>query len=503
MKKKVGIWIRVSTEDQKKGDSPQHHLDRAKTYAKLHDYEVVEIYDLTGVSGKTVKEHPECQRMLRDIFEKRITGLIFSKIARFARNTIELLEFANFFKECNADLISIQESFDTSTPAGRLFFRIISSMAEWEREEIVERINSSVEIRAKLGKVMGAIPYGYRKKGKDSIELHPEESVIRKEMFELYLEHQRYGAVARMLNKKGYRTKRGKKFSDTAIKRLLKDPIAKGIRKSRFTKTIGTGKIELRDPKEWFLHDAPAIVSEELWQEVNDIINKYESSKTQPMNRKLNLFTGFIFCECGGKMYVPTSNPKYTCKKCKRKIPKDDIEDIFKSQLKQFLVSEKDIERYFESSQKEVKNKEKELEVVQKNIEQLNLKITKLFELHEQGQIETSRFNEFYREPNEQLKQLEQTIPTLKNEIKILKDHSKSSEFILQEAQSLYDNWDNLEDNEKRKVIETITKDIIIGEQEVNINLYALTPPKKKLPSSKLTANGLHYLYTLLQAVIL
>lgn len=55
MKKQVGIWIRVSTEDQKKGDSPTHHLDRAKTYAKLHDYEVVEIYDLTGVSGKTVK----------------------------------------------------------------------------------------------------------------------------------------------------------------------------------------------------------------------------------------------------------------------------------------------------------------------------------------------------------------------------------------------------------------------------------------------------------------
>lgn len=206
-------------------------------------------------------------------------------------------------------------------------------MAEWEREEIVDRINASVETRAKMGKVMGGIPFGYKRKGKDNIELHPEESVIRKKMYELYLQHKRYGTVAKILNEEGYRTKRGKKFSDMAIKRLLKDPITKGVRRTRFTKVGKNGQPELRDSKEWFFHEAPAIVSEELWQEVNDIINKYESTKTQPMNKKLKLFTGFLKCECGGKMYVPSSNPKYTCRKCKRKIPTEDIEDIFKSQL--------------------------------------------------------------------------------------------------------------------------------------------------------------------------
>jgi len=79
----------------KKGDNPEHHLDQANTYAKLHNYEIVEIYDLKGVSGKTVKEHPECQRMLMDNHRSHIGGLIFSKIVRFARNTIEILEFAN------------------------------------------------------------------------------------------------------------------------------------------------------------------------------------------------------------------------------------------------------------------------------------------------------------------------------------------------------------------------------------------------------------------------
>ncbi|WP_416944497.1 recombinase family protein [Xanthomarina gelatinilytica] len=316
--------------------------------------------------------------------------------------------------------------------------------------------------------------------------------MVRKKMYELYVQHQRYGTVARILNEEGYRTKRGKKFSDVAIKRLLKDPITKGVRRTRFTKVGKNGQPELRDSSEWFFHKAPAIVSEELWQEANDIINKYESTKTQPMNKKLKLFTGFLYCKCGGKMYVPSSNPKYTCKKCKRKIPMDDIEDIFKSQLKQFLLSKEDVEAYYQSSQRGIQDKERELEIVVEKIDKLKTKISKLFELHEQGQIETDRFNEFYNEPNEQLRQFERTIPALESEIKIFKEHAKSSDFILSEAKSLYDNWDNLSNEEKRNVVETITKDIIVGNQEISINLYSLSPPKKEASFSKLIANGQH-----------
>lgn len=101
-------------------------------------------------------------------------------------------------------------------------------------------------------------------------------------------------------------------------------------------------------------------------------------------------------------------------------------------------------------------------------------------------------FNEFYKEPNEQLKQLERNIPTLESEIKILKEHAKSSDFILTEAKTLYDNWDTLSNEDKRNVVEAITKDIIVGDQEVNINLYSLSPPKKDSSFSKLIANGQH-----------
>lgn len=64
-RKLVGIWIRVSTEDQARGESPEHHEKRARAYAEARGWEVGEVYHLEGVSGKSVMSHPEAQRMFK------------------------------------------------------------------------------------------------------------------------------------------------------------------------------------------------------------------------------------------------------------------------------------------------------------------------------------------------------------------------------------------------------------------------------------------------------
>ncbi len=97
--KQVGIWIRVSTDMQVKDESPEHHEQRAKAYADLRGWQVVEVYRLDAVSGKAVMHHPETQRMLKDVRSGHIEGLVFSKLARLARSTKELLEFAEIFRK--------------------------------------------------------------------------------------------------------------------------------------------------------------------------------------------------------------------------------------------------------------------------------------------------------------------------------------------------------------------------------------------------------------------
>jgi len=317
--KSVGIWIRISTEDQAHGESPEHHEKRARYYAESKGWQVVEVYNLAGVSGKVVLEHPEAKRMLADLKRGHITGLIFSKLARLARNTRELLDIADIFRHNGADLVSLGESIDTSSPAGRLLYTMISALAEWERAEISSRVAASVPVRTRLGKsIGGAAPYGYRWEG-NRLVIDPTEAPVRRLMYDMFLQCRRFKTVARLLNEKGYRTRRGMKFTDSSVARLLDDPVAKGKRRVNYT-TVVDAKKNLKPEDQWVWVDVEPIVSEDIWNQAQTVFQGRQDKRTPIARRPVQLFAGLTFCACGGKMQVPSNNPKYICQTCHNKI---------------------------------------------------------------------------------------------------------------------------------------------------------------------------------------
>lgn len=483
--KEVGIWIRVSTEDQARGESPEHHEQRARLYAESKGWQVREVYHLEAVSGKSVMHHAEAKRMIEDIKKGHISGLIFSKLARLARNTKELLEFADIFRDNNGDLISLQESIDTSTPAGRFFYTMIAAMAQWEREEITDRINASISIRAKLGKALGGqAPYGYSWEDKALVP-DPSEAPVRKLMYELFLQHRRRKTVARLLNEMGHRTRSGSQFTDTTVTRLLRDPVAKGVKRNNYTQGPGKNGGASRKPEEeWVYTQVEPIVSEDLWAQCNAILDSQHKQKTKPARKAVHLFAGVTYCGCGGKMYVPSNSPKYTCLKCRNKIPTDDLEQVFHEQLKAFFFSPTEIASYLKQADDVIAEKTALLDSIAEEERKVKTEMDKLYKLYMEEMISPAGFGERNKPLEERLAQVQDRIPEAQAEIDFLKIQYLSSDQVLHEARDLYTRWPNLSSEEKRSIVEHITEQITITDDEVTITL-AYLPSSSELMTTE------------------
>jgi site-specific DNA recombinase len=471
-KKNVGIWIRVSTDMQVKDDSPEHHEKRAKMYAEVKGWNVITVYRLDALSGKSIMDYHETKRMLKDIKDGTISGIIFSKLARLARNTKELLEISEIFRQNDADLISLAEAIDTSTPAGRLFFTIIAAMAQWEREEIADRVAASVPIRARMGKPLGgAASYGYKWKGKELV-IDEKEAPIRKLLHETFLKTKRKKATAKELNDLGYRTRNGSSFSDTTIGRLLRDSTAKGIRLANYTKSLGEGKNWVIKPEsEWIKIPCPPVITEELWNDCNAVLDQQEKKRSSVGPRTVYLLSGYVYCTCNAKMYVFTESPVYKCKKCKRKIAVADLDEIYHDQLKSFLLTDTDIETINSKSLTAIAEKETLLKTVSDEYAKLSKKVEEWLALRVSGEFSKDDFAKVYRPVEEQLRQIEKQIPILEAERDFLKIQYLSNDTIIQEAKDLYTRWPELPFEEKRNIIETITEKIVVDTNTIKISL--------------------------------
>ncbi|MCW3094142.1 MAG: hin 2 [Ferruginibacter sp.] len=480
--KNVGIWIRVSTDIQVKDESPEHHEKRARNYAESKGWNVITVYRLDAMSGKSIMEYPETKRMLKDIENGIISGIVFSKLARLARNVKELLEISEIFRAKGADLISLADLIDTSTPSGRMFFTFMAGMAQWEREEISERVAASVPIRAKMGKPLGGqASFGYTWEGRE-LKVREQEAPIRKLLYEIFLKTKRKRATASELNNLGYRTRNGSFFSDTTVERLIKDPTAKGIRRANYTKSLGEGKHWVIKPEsEWIEIPCPAIVDEVLWNDCNMLLAQQEKKRVKHGPRAVYLLSGYVSCSCGNKMYVYYDSPVYKCKKCKRKIDVQDIDEIYHEQLKSFLLTDSDVTTLSAQTNGSISEKETLLKAISSEYDKLLKRTEQQTNLRIDGELSKEEFAKFYKPTEQRLRQIESQIPELQAEIDFLKIQYLSSDTVIQEAKDLYNNWHNLPFDEKRSIVETITEQIVIDTGTINIALAYLPTPTPSL----------------------
>lgn len=473
--KLVGIWIRVSTEDQAQGESPEHHEKRARYYAEAKGWKITAVYNLSGVSGKSVLGHPEARRMLQDVRDGHISGLIFSKMARLARNTRELLELSDIFRECGADLVSLNEAIDTTSPAGRLFYTMIAALAQWEREEIADRVAASIPIRAKLGKPLGgAAPLGYAWKDKKLVP-NPKEVAIRRLVYDLFLELRRKKTVARILNERGYRTRSGSKFTTPTIHRLLRDPTAMGLHRSNYTVKSKDGRRWTEKPKsEWVHNQVEPIVSEEVWKRCNAILDQTGAKRKRPGRRPLHLFTGLALCICGRRMYVLTNAPKYYCQACHNKISAADLETIFHEQLRRFYFSADEIAQYLSRARSKISDMEAQIAALENERREGSREMDRLYRLYMADGISIQEFKRRYGVLEERQSQIGNELLAIQARVDFDNVELLNSEGVISDARNLYAEWPSLTPEEKRQIVETVTEEIVVGTDEIRITLNYL-----------------------------
>jgi site-specific DNA recombinase len=218
---RIVSYLRCSTSYQLEGHSIENQRLKIKQYCELHNLILSEEIVDEGVSGKSTKR--EGYLRLMDIIENEgCDGVIVYSLSRFSRNTMDTLSAIERMNQRDITFHSLSESIDTSSPNGRFFLTILSSLSQLEREITSLRVKDVLKGLKITNKPYSNDLYGYDKVGGNLVENASEMKMLRK-VQRLYKLGYSYCEIAKYLNDKGYKTKRGgKRFYYSTIEYLLK-----------------------------------------------------------------------------------------------------------------------------------------------------------------------------------------------------------------------------------------------------------------------------------------
>lgn len=217
--KAVG-YIRVSTEGQA-AEGVSLELQRAKldAWASLHDAQLVAVFADEGLSGARA-DRPGLLQAIATAKRERAALVVYS-LSRLSRSTLDTLKLAGDLERAGCDLVSLQEQIDTTTPAGRVIFRVLAALAEFERDQLAERTRQAMQHLRAQGRVVGSIPHGYQRDGERVVPQEQEQRILAL-VRELRGQGLTLRAIGDELTRRGAFNRAGRPFQAESVRAMLR-----------------------------------------------------------------------------------------------------------------------------------------------------------------------------------------------------------------------------------------------------------------------------------------
>lgn len=294
------------------GYSLDAQTEALRGYAEYRSLRIVGEYCDAGRSGMDTKNRPEFRRMIDDVMSQKddVAYVLVFKLSRFGRNAADILKYLQILEDFGVDLVSVNESIDSSTQGGRLTLSILAAVAEMEHENItVQFYAAKLESVKNGGWPGGAFPYGY-KKSDDGMVQDPYEAEVVKKIYELYgREGSNVSSVASILNESGYKRKErrngeSKPFTYDFVRGVLDNPVYCGkiCFNRRTNRKDHDGKIIKYDPDHALTVKGKQepIVSEEVWNRTQEKRKKIAAAK-EKKHFHVYMLSGLLRCPVCGK----------------------------------------------------------------------------------------------------------------------------------------------------------------------------------------------------------
>lgn len=227
--KAVG-YVRVSTEKQVDfGVSLEAQTAKIRAMAVVQGAELTEVLIDAGESAKSL-HRPGMARLLALVDAGDVDTVIIAKLDRLTRSVADLAELLKRFERRGVSLVSVADSLDTRSAAGRLVLNIMVSVSQWEREAIGERTRDAMQHKRSKGERVGTLPFGFQLAADGvALEANPAEQSLLLRIRALRSGGLTTRRIADELNREGFQTRRGTAWRFQYVSQALRAETVTGL----------------------------------------------------------------------------------------------------------------------------------------------------------------------------------------------------------------------------------------------------------------------------------